>query len=32
MTAEFQIVVFPGDGIGLEVMEACLAVLEALER
>jgi 3-isopropylmalate dehydrogenase len=24
--------VFPGDGIGLEVMEACLAVLKALER
>jgi 3-isopropylmalate dehydrogenase len=32
VTAEFQIAVFPGDGIGLEVMEACLAVLEALER
>ena len=32
MTAEFRIAVFPGDGIGLEVMEACLAVLEALER
>src|SRR5918994_7550646 len=31
MTAEFQIAVFPGDGIGLEVMEACLAVLEAVE-
>jgi isocitrate/isopropylmalate dehydrogenase len=32
VTAEFQIAVFPGDGIGLEVMEACLAVLEVLER
>jgi 3-isopropylmalate dehydrogenase len=32
VSAEFQIAVFPGDGIGLEVMEACLAVLEALER
>src|SRR5919106_5105781 len=32
VTTEFQIAVFPGDGIGLEVMEACLAVLEALER
>src|SRR5918994_1013570 len=32
MSAEFQIAVFPGDGIGLEVMEACLAVLEALEH
>jgi 3-isopropylmalate dehydrogenase len=31
VSAEFQIAVFPGDGIGLEVMEACLAVLEALE-
>src|SRR5919106_1537872 len=32
VTTEFQIAVFPGDGIGLEVMDACLAVLEALER
>ena len=32
VTTEFQIAVLPGDGIGLEVMEACLAVLEALER
>ena len=32
MTTEFEIAVFPGDGIGPEVMAACLAVLEALER
>ena len=32
VNTEFRIAVFPGDGIGLEVMEACLAVLEALER
>ena len=32
MTTEMQIAVFPGDGIGQEVMSACLAVLEALER
>ena len=32
MSAEFQIAVFAGDGIGQEVMAACLAVLEALER
>ena len=32
MATAFQIAVFPGDGIGLEVMEACLAMLEALER
>jgi 3-isopropylmalate dehydrogenase len=29
---EFRIVVLPGDGIGVEIMAACLAVLEALER
>ena len=28
----FQIAVLPGDGIGQEVMAACLAVLGALER
>jgi 3-isopropylmalate dehydrogenase len=32
VNAELRIAVLPGDGIGLEVMEACLAVLEALER
>jgi 3-isopropylmalate dehydrogenase len=32
MTADFRIVVLPGDGIGPEVMQACLAVLAALER
>lgn len=32
VTTEFQVAVFPGDGIGLEVMDACLAVLEALEQ
>jgi 3-isopropylmalate dehydrogenase len=32
VTAEFRIVVFPGDGIGREVMAACLGVLGALER
>jgi 3-isopropylmalate dehydrogenase len=31
-TTEFRIAVFPGDGIGQEVMAACLAVLEALEK
>jgi 3-isopropylmalate dehydrogenase len=29
---EFRIAVFPGDGIGKEVMTACLALLEALEK
>jgi 3-isopropylmalate dehydrogenase len=29
---EFKIAVLPGDGIGQEVMAACLAVLAALER
>lgn len=28
----FNIVVLPGDGIGVEVMDACLAVLEPLQR
>ena len=32
MTTELKIAVLPGDGIGVEVMGACLAVLEALER
>ena len=32
MTRELRIAVLPGDGIGVEVMDACLAVLEALER
>jgi 3-isopropylmalate dehydrogenase len=30
--ASFQIVLLPGDGIGVEVTDACLAVLTALER
>ena len=29
---KFNIVVLPGDGIGVEVMQACLAVLEALQQ
>jgi 3-isopropylmalate dehydrogenase len=32
VTTELQIAVLPGDGIGLEVMDAALAVLEAVER
>ena len=32
MTTELKIAVLPGDGIGVEVMDACLAALEALER
>lgn len=32
MTADFRIVVLPGDGIGIEVMQACLAVLDAVEK
>jgi 3-isopropylmalate dehydrogenase len=32
MSTEFRIVVLPGDGIGVEVMQACLAVLDAVER
>ncbi len=32
MTADFRIVVLPGDGIGPEVMAACLAVLGALQQ
>src|SRR3546814_1096206 len=28
----FRIAVLPGDGIGVEVTEACLAVLDALRR
>ena len=30
--SSFRIAVMPGDGIGVEVMEACLAVLDALAR
>jgi len=30
--SEFQIAVFEGDGIGHEIMEACLVVLEKLEK
>ena len=30
--AELRIAVLPGDGIGVEVMNACLPVLEALSR
>jgi len=29
---EFQIAVFEGDGIGHEIMEACLRVLEKLQQ
>jgi 3-isopropylmalate dehydrogenase len=32
MANDFRIVVLPGDGIGPEVMDACLAVLAALEK
>ena len=32
MNREFKVAVLPGDGIGQEVMAACLAVLAALER
>ncbi len=32
MNTELRIAVLPGDGIGVEIMDACLAVLEALER
>jgi 3-isopropylmalate dehydrogenase len=31
-SSEFQIAVFEGDGIGHEIMEACLSVLEKLEK
>jgi 3-isopropylmalate dehydrogenase len=30
--AEFRVAVMPGDGIGVEVMDACLHVLELLEQ
>ncbi len=30
--SSFRIAVLPGDGIGVEVMEACLAVLDALQK
>jgi 3-isopropylmalate dehydrogenase len=30
--SDFRIVVLPGDGIGIEVMDACLAVLAPLQR
>ena len=32
MTTDFRIVVLPGDGIGVEVMDACLALLEPVQR
>jgi 3-isopropylmalate dehydrogenase len=32
MSSDLRIVVLPGDGIGPEVMQACLAVLAALEQ
>jgi 3-isopropylmalate dehydrogenase len=32
MKNELRIAVLPGDGIGVEVMDACLAVLEAVQR
>jgi 3-isopropylmalate dehydrogenase len=32
MSKDFRIVVLPGDGIGVEVMQACLAVLAAIEQ
>ena len=31
-TPEFQIAVLPGDGIGLEIMEACTKVLEIVQE
>ena len=31
-TPEFQIAVLPGDGIGLEIMEACTKVLEVVQE
>lgn len=31
MGSEFKIAVLPGDGIGVEVMEACISVLKVLE-
>ena len=30
-TPEFQIAVLPGDGIGIEIMEACTRVLEVVQ-
>jgi 3-isopropylmalate dehydrogenase len=30
--SDFRIVVLPGDGIGVEVMDACLALLEPVQR
>jgi 3-isopropylmalate dehydrogenase len=32
MTSDFRIVTLPGDGIGIEVMRACLATLETLQK
>jgi 3-isopropylmalate dehydrogenase len=32
LKSDLRIAVVPGDGIGLEIMDACLAVLEALEK
>jgi 3-isopropylmalate dehydrogenase len=32
MSKDLRIVVLPGDGIGVEVMQACLAVLAAVEK
>ncbi len=32
MNTELKIAVLPGDGIGIEIMDACLAVLAELER
>ena len=31
-TNELRIAVFPGDGIGIEVMDACLTILQQLEH
>ena len=31
-TQEFRISIVPGDGIGHEIMDACIAVLRLLER
>lgn len=31
-TNVFRVAVFPGDGIGREIMDACIAVLDAVER
>ena len=32
MDKKFDIVVLPGDGIGVEVIQACLAMLDTLQK